>query len=59
MPSVSSSQHGFAGMSKTAAGRRKLRAHGKEPMPQSVAAEFLSADAGRKIGSLAKHVKKK
>lgn len=59
MPSVSQAQHGFAGMSKTAAGRRKLRAHGKEPMPEKVANEYLKADTGRKIGKLAKHVKAK
>jgi len=46
-------------MSKTAAGRRKLKAHGKTPAPVSVAAEYQAADRGRKIGNLAKHVKKK
>ncbi len=59
MPSTSQAQHGFAAMSSTAAGRRKLRAHGKKPMPMSVAKDYLSADKGRKIGKLAKHAKKK
>lgn len=59
MPSVSSSQHGFAAMSSTAAGRRKLMAHGKKPMPMDVAQDYLQADKGRKIGKLAKHVAKK
>lgn len=59
MPSESQAQHGFAAMSRTAAGRRKLRAHGKKPMPVKVANEYMSADRGRKIGKLAKHVKKK
>ena len=59
MPSESQAQHGFAAMSQTAAGRRKLKAHGKKPMPVSVAKEYLHADKGRKIGKLAKHVRKK
>lgn len=46
-------------MSKTAAGRAKLRAHGKKPAPEKVAAEYQAADKGRKIGKLARHVKKK
>lgn len=46
-------------MSSTAAGRRKLRAHGKTPMPMKVAQEYLHADKGRKIGKLAKHVRKR
>ncbi len=46
-------------MSKTAAGRRKLRAHGKKPMPVKVANEYMQADRGRKIGKLARHVAKK
>ncbi len=58
MPSVSQAQHGFAGMSRTAAGRRKLRAHGKTPMPEKVAEEYLHADKGKKVGKLAKHAKK-
>lgn len=59
MPSESQAQHGFAAMSRTAAGRRKLRAHGKKPMPTDVADEYMKADKGRKIGKLAKHVHKK
>jgi hypothetical protein len=58
MPSVSQAQAGFAALSKTAAGRRKLRASGKKPMPVSVATEYQNADRGRKIGALAKHVRK-
>jgi len=46
-------------MSRTAAGRAKLRAHGKKPAPESVAADYQAADKGRKIGKLAKHVKKR
>jgi hypothetical protein len=45
-------------MSRTAAGRRKLREHGKKPAPAGVANEFMKADTGRKIGKLAKHAKK-
>jgi len=45
-------------MSKTPKGRATLRASGKKPAPVSVAAEFLKADTGKKIGSLPKHVKK-
>ncbi len=59
MPSVSQAQHGFVEMSRTAAGRKKLRAHGKTPMSMKAADEYHAADTGRKIGSLAKHVKKK
>lgn len=59
MPSESHAQHGFAAMSRTAAGRRKLKAHGKKPMPTNVANEYMQADKGRKIGKLAKHVRKK
>jgi hypothetical protein len=59
MPSVSQAQSHFAAMSRTAAGRRKLRAHGKKPMPESVANDYMKADTGRKIGKLAKHVRKK
>lgn len=46
-------------LSKTAAGRAKLRAHGKKPAPVEVATEYQKADKGRKIGSLVKHVKKR
>ena len=59
MPSVSQAQAGFMAMSKTAAGRAKLRAHGKKPAPAAVASEYQAADKGRKIGKLAKHVRKK
>lgn len=59
MPSVSQAQAGFMAMSRTAAGRRKLKAHGKKPAPEAVATEYQNADRGRKIGALAKHVKKK
>ncbi len=59
MPSVSQAEHGFAAMSRTAAGRAKLRAHGKKPMPMGVADDYMKADKGKKIGKLAKHVKKK
>jgi hypothetical protein len=58
MPSVSQAEHGFMAMSRTAAGRAKLRAHGKKPAPVGVANEFMKADTGRKIGKLAKHAKK-
>ena len=46
-------------MSRTAAGRRKLKAHGKKPADVATANEYMKADKGRKIGSLAKHVKGK
>ncbi len=59
MPSVSQAQAGFMAMSRTAAGRARLRAHGKKPAPEKVAAEYQAADKGRKIGRLARHVKKK
>ena len=59
MPSVSQAQAGFMAMSRTAAGRAKLKAHGKKPAPASVAKEFQQADKGRKIGKLAHHVRKK
>lgn len=59
MPSESRAQHGFAAMSRTAAGRAKLRAHGKTPMPVKVANEYMHSDRGRKIGKLAHHVSKK
>ena len=59
MPSVSRAHSGFMAMSKTAAGRAKLRAHGKKPAPVSVAKEYQEADRGRKIGKLARHVRKK
>lgn len=59
MPSVSQAQAGFMAMSKTAAGRAKLRAHGKTPAPEKVASEYQAADKGRKISHLAKHVRQK
>lgn len=59
MPSESQAQHAFMAMSRTAAGRRKLRASGKKPAPSSVASEFMAADRGRRIGKLAKHVRSK
>ena len=59
MPSESQAQHGFMAMSRTAAGRRKLRASGKKPADEKTANEYMKADTGRKIGSLAKHVKGK
>jgi hypothetical protein len=58
MPSTSQAQHGFAAMSKTPEGRAKLRAHGKTPMPQSVAEEYMAADKGKKIGKLKKRASK-
>jgi hypothetical protein len=58
MPSVSQAQHGFMEMSRSAAGRRKLKAHGKTPAPKDVADEYHHADTGKKVGKLAKHVKK-
>jgi len=58
MPSESQAQHGFAAMSKTPEGRAKLRAHGKKPMPQDVAEEYMQADKGRKIGKLKKRASK-
>jgi hypothetical protein len=59
MPSVSQAQHGFAAMSTSEVGRAKLRRAGKKPMPGAVAHEFLHADSGRKISTLAKHARKK
>ncbi len=59
MPSVSQAQAGFVALSRTAAGRAKLRASGKKPMPEKVAADYQAADKGRSIRKLAKHVRKK
>lgn len=59
MPSASQAQAHFMAMSRTAAGRAKLRSYGKKPAPASVAKEFTDADRGRKIGRLAKHVRRK
>ena len=47
MPSTSARQHNFMEMSKSAAGRRALRAHGRKPAPAGVASEFTSADKGK------------
>jgi len=58
MPSKSQSQHGFMAMSRTVKGRAMLREHGKKPAPEGVANEYMKADTGRKIGKLAKHVKR-
>jgi hypothetical protein len=58
MPSTSQAQHGFAAMSRTPEGRAKLRAHGKKPMPQNVAEEYMAADKGKKIGKLKKRASK-
>jgi len=58
MPSTSQAQHGFAAMSRTPEGRAKLRAHGKKPMPQNVAEEYMAADKGKKIGKLKKRATK-
>lgn len=58
MPSLSRAQHGYAGMSSTAAGRATLRREGKRPMPPGVAREFLAADRGTNIARLAAHVAK-
>ena len=49
MPAESTAQLGFAAMSKSAAGRKKLRAHGKKPMPQKVASEMVHATKGHKL----------
>jgi hypothetical protein len=46
-------------LSRTAAGRAKLRASGKKPAPAGVADDFMQADKGRKIGKLARHARKK
>ena len=57
MPSVSSAQHNFMAMSRSAKGRAALRASGKTPAPASVGKEFTEADRGKHFSS--KHVKKK
>ena len=46
-------------MSRTKAGRAKLRAHGKKPAPVGVANEMLQASKGMKFSKLAKHARKK
>lgn len=45
-------------MSRSAKGRAALEASGKKPAPSSVANDFMKADTGKKIGKLAKHVRK-
>ena len=40
MPAVSKAQKGYAGISSTSAGRAKLEAEGKTPMPIKAAKEF-------------------
>ena len=52
MPVVSQAQAGFTAMSKTPAGRAKLRAHGKKPMPVKVATEFQTASRGMSFKKL-------
>lgn len=59
MPSVSQAQNRFMHMAASAKGRAKLKAEGHKMPPKSVADEFVAADAGRKIGKLAKHAKKR
>lgn len=59
MPSVSQAQAHFMAMSRTAAGRRRLRSYGKKPADEATAREYTAADKGRKIGKLARHVRKK
>jgi hypothetical protein len=59
MPSSSQAQHAFAAMSSTPKGRAILRRSGKKPMPASAANDYLTADKGRKIGKLPRHVKPK
>ena len=59
MPSVNVHQHGFMAMSRTAAGRAKLRAHGKKPAPVDVANEFMHADKGKHFAKAAKRARKK
>lgn len=52
-------QLGFAAMSRTAAGRRKLRAHGKKPMDIKTANEMVKSMKGKKVSSLPVRAKKK
>ena len=59
MPVESKAQAGFMAMSRTKAGRAKLKAHGKTPAPEGVADEFLKASKGMKFSKLAKHARKK
>ena len=59
MPVQSQAEAGFMAMSRTKAGRAKLRAHGKKPAPVGVANEMLQASKGMKFSKLAKHARKK
>lgn len=59
MPVESKAQAGFMAMSRTAAGRKKLKAHGKKPAPVGVANEYLHASKGMKFSKLKEHVRKK
>jgi hypothetical protein len=59
MPVESKAQAGFAAMSRTAAGRAKLRAHGKKPMPAGVADDYLQESKGMKFSRLPRHVRTK
>lgn len=55
MPVKSGAQAGFAGMSQSPAGRAKLRAEGKKPMPANVAHEFLQKSKGMSFSKLPVH----
>jgi hypothetical protein len=55
MPVTSQAQAGFVAMSKSAKGRAKLRAHGKNPMPVKVASEFQTASKGMSFKKLPAH----
>jgi hypothetical protein len=59
MPSVSQAQNRYMHMAASTKGRAKLKSEGHKPPPESVAKEFVSADASRKIGKLAQHARKK
>ena len=59
MPVESKAQAGFMAMSRTKAGRAKLKAHGKTPAPASVADDFLKSSKGMKFSKLKEHVRKK
>ncbi len=54
MPAKSKAQQKYAGMSQSPAGRAKLEAEGKKPMPVNVAKEY-AAGTGK---SLPQHVGK-
>jgi len=59
MPAKSRAQLGFAAMSRTAAGRKKLRAHGKEPMPGKAAAELMKATKWTRMSRLPRYARKR